>query len=513
MSVQLNDHPDANQRAVKRIVIAGGGTAGWMVAAGLSKVLGKILDIKLVESDEIGTVGVGEATIPSLLTFHSLLDIDEREFMAATQATFKLGINFENWRDLNEDYFHSFGLTGKDHWTAGFQHFWMKGRARQLAGEYGDYCPELKAAQLGRFAHLPHGGLSYAYHLDASLYARFLRKFSEGFGVRRIEGKIVEVKTDVLAGEIRSLRLDSGAEIDGDLFIDCSGFRGLLIGDAMNVGYEDWSHWLFNDSAVALQTAAVGDALPYTRSIAHGCGWQWRIPLQHRVGNGLVYSSRQMDDEQAKQTLLANVQGQTLTQPRVVKFRPGQRSKTWSGNCVAIGLSSGFLEPLESTSIHLIQRGIIRLMQLFPAAGICATDIAEFNKQSQTDIEHIRDFIILHYKVTNRQDTPYWQDCRAMDIPTSLSHRIELFRETGRVFRVPGELFAENSWIQVMLGQGIVPKRHHQVADLMGDAELSRFLDSIRSSVDKTVLQLPAHQSYVEKYCSARGGQENANSF
>jgi tryptophan halogenase len=323
--------------------------------------------------------------------------------------------------------------------------------------------------------------------------------------VQRLEGKIVDVKTDALSGDIRSLRLDSGAEIDGDLFIDCTGFRGLLIGGAMKVEFEDWSHWLYNDSAVAVQTASVGDAVPYTRSIAHGWGWQWRIPLQHRVGNGLAYCSRHIDDEQATQTLLAHVQGQVLTQPRVIKFRPGQRRQTWSGNCVAIGLASGFLEPLESTSIHLIQRGIIRLMQLFPAAGICTADIDEFNQQTRADIEHIRDFIILHYHVTNRQDTPYWRACRTMDIPASLRHRIELFRETGRVFRVPGELFAENSWIQVMLGQGIMPKQHHQVADLMGDAELTQFLEEIRGQVNRTVAQLPPHQDYVARYSGTPG--------
>lgn len=377
----------------------------------------------------------------------------------------------------------------------------MKGRERNLASDYGDYCLELKAAQASRFAHLPHNGMNYAYHMDATLYAKYLRKFSEPFGVQRIEGKIVEVKTDTLSGDITSLKLDSGAEIEGDLFIDCTGFRGLLIGQTMKVEYEDWSHWLFCDSAIALQTESVGEALPYTRSIAHEAGWQWRIPLQHRVGNGIVFSSRYMDDEKAKQHLLANVQGKVLTEPRVIKFKPCQRRKTWSGNCVAIGLASGFLEPIESTSIHLIQRGIIRLMQMFPAAGICQTDIDEYNQQTKIEIEHIRDFIILHYHVTNRQDTPFWQACRNMDIPASLRHRIDHFRETARVFRVPNELFAENSWIQVMLGQGIMPQQHHQVADLMGDEELAGFLNSIRSSVDKTVMQLPAHQAYVERYC------------
>ncbi|WP_310385596.1 tryptophan 7-halogenase [Roseateles sp.] len=489
------------QKPIKRIVIAGGGTAGWMVAAALSKTLGKLLDIKLIESDEIGTVGVGEATIPTLLTFHSLLEINEQEFMAATQATFKLGISFENWRDRGQDYIHSFGLTGKDHWTAGFQHFWLKGRERGLAGDYGDYCLELKAAQQSKFAHLPRAGMNYAFHLDATLYAKFLRKFSEGFGAQRIEGKIVEVK---LEGEnIAALRLDSGALIEGDLFIDCTGFRGLLIGEALKVGYQDWSHWLACDSAVALQTASTGPARPYTRSIAHAAGWQWRIPLQHRVGNGLVYSRRHIDDEQALQTLHANVQGEVLTTPRVLRFQPGQRHQTWRANCVAIGLSSGFLEPLESTSIHLIQRGITRLLQMFPAQGICPSDIDEYNQQSRSEIEHIRDFIILHYHVTQRQDSAFWRYCREMDIPASLRHRIDLFRETARVFRVPNELFAENSWIQVMLGQGLLPQQHHQVADLMGDAELGRFLGAIRAQVDQTVTQLPAHQAYVQSYCPA----------
>jgi tryptophan halogenase len=490
-------------KPIKKIVIAGGGTAGWMVAAALSRTLGKILDIKLIESEEIGTVGVGEATIPTLVTFHRLLEINEQEFMAATQGTFKLGIGFENWRDVNQNYIHSFGMTGTDHWSAGFQHFWLKGRERGLASDFGDYCLELKAAQAMRFAHLPRGGMNYAFHIDAGLYAKFLRKFSERHGAQRIEGKIVEVKTDERSGYITAIRLDGGAEIEGDLFIDCTGFRGLLIGQALHVGYEDWSHWLYNDSAVALQTAAVGEAWPYTRSIARDAGWQWRIPLQHRVGNGMVYCSRYLSDEQAKQALLANVEGKVLTEPRVIKFRPGQRRQTWKKNCIAIGLASGFIEPLESTSIHLIQRGVIRLLQMFPNAGVRPSDIEEYNRQTNAEIEHIRDFIVLHYCVTNRQDTPFWRACRSMEIPPSLQHRIDLFRETGRVFRAPTELFAENSWIQVLLGQGIIPQQHHPAADLMGDAELARFLDNIKSSVDRTVAQLPRHQAYVEQYCKA----------
>lgn len=487
----------------QKVVIAGGGTAGWMVAAALSRTLGNLLDIKLVESDEIGTVGVGEATIPSLVLFHRLLDINEQEFMAATQGTFKLGIAFDNWRELGHDYIHSFGTTGKDHWTAGFQHFWMKGRERGLAGDYGDYCLELKAAQENRFAHLPRIGMNYAYHIDAGLYARFLRKFSEPLGVQRIEGKIVEVRTDPASGNISSIRLDSGAELAGDLFIDCTGFRGLLIGQTLKVDYNDWSHWLFADGAVAVQTESMGDAVPYVRCTARDSGWQWRIPLQHRVGNGMVYCSRYISDEQARQTLLDNVRGSLLTEPRVIKFRPGQRSVHWKNNCVAVGLASGFIEPLESTSIHLIQRAIIRLLQMFPQGRINPADVCEFNQQMNAELQHIRDFIVLHYHVTHRQDTPFWRACRDMEIPESLRHRIDLFRESGRVFRGPNELFAENSWIQVMLGQGITPLQHHPSADLMGDAELSRFLGDIKATVDRTVAQLPSHQTYVEQYCKA----------
>ncbi|HEX7983345.1 MAG TPA: tryptophan halogenase family protein [Duganella sp.] len=501
-----DQNKDPNKRPpVRRVVICGGGTAGWMVAAGIAKVLGKRLDIKLIESDEIGTVGVGEATIPTLMNFHNLLEINEQEFMAETQATFKLGISFEEWRNVKENYIHSFGFTGTDHWTAGFQHFWHKGVERGLASDYGDYCLELKASLEHRFAHLPNNGMNYAYHLDASRYAKYLRRLSEPRGVQRIEGKIVRYtkhEEGDMRGDVRSIVLESGQEIEGDLFIDCTGFRGLLIGDAMEETMEDWSQWLFCDRAIAVQTEAVADAIPLTRSMAHQAGWQWRIPLQHRVGNGIVYSSRYLDDDTAQKQLLRNVEGRTLITPRVIKFKPCQRRQTWKGNVVAIGLSSGFLEPIESTSIHLIQRSVVRLMQMFPTTGgISQSDIDEYNAQCNSEINHIRDFIILHYHVNNRTDSQFWIDCREMSIPASLQHRIDLFRETGRVFRVPNELFAENSWIQVMLGQGIMPTSHHQAADLMGDEELKRFLGNIKANVDRTVVQLPTHEAYVQRYC------------
>ena len=488
-----------------RVVIAGGGTAGWMMAALMSKLLGKRLDIKLVESEEIGTVGVGEATIPALHTFHNLLGINEAEFMAATNATFKLGIGFEGWKDVGQDYFHSFGTTGTDHWSTGFQHFWLKGRAEGLAQAYTDYNPETVAAFADRFAHLPRNGLNYAYHLDASRYAKFLRAMSEAHGVQRIEGKIAAVLMDGPEGrngDITALQMYDGSRIDGDLFIDCTGFRSMLLGEALGVGYEDWSYWLPCDRAVAVQTASVREAWPYTRSIAHPFGWQWRIPLQHRVGNGLVYSSKELADADAPEVLKRNVEGELLIQPRVIKFLPGQREKVWHRNCIAVGLASGFVEPLESTSIHLIQRSAIRLMQTFPSGGVQPADVDEFNLQSKRELEHIRDFIVLHYHVNARTDSALWKHVREMRIPESLQHRIALFRETGRVFRPSDELFAENSWIQVMMGQGITPERYHPVADLMGREELARFLGDIHLKVSRTVASLPSHQAYVEQLCA-----------
>lgn len=488
-------------QAVKRVVIAGGGTAGWMAAASLTKLLGKNLDVTLVESDEIGTVGVGEATIPTLLTLHKLLQIKEQDFMAATNATFKLGINFENWRDRDEDYFHSFGTTGKDCWAAGFQHFWLKAKERGIAEDYGEYCPELKAALADRFAVIPNQGLNHAYHLDASLYAKYLRNIAEKHGIKRIEGKIGEVTTCPESGFVTALRMQSGQLIEGDLFIDCTGFRGLLIEQTLHTGYEDWTHWLPCDSAQAVQTQSTGPAVPYTRAIAHDAGWRWRIPLQNRVGNGLVYCSRYLSDEQARERLLESVDGESLTEPRVIKFRTGTRRKHWHKNVVALGLASGFIEPLESTSIHLIQRGIVRLMQMFPLTGIKQSDIDEFNQQTAFETENVRDFIILHYHVTNRRDSAFWRQCANMSIPDSLAHRIELFKETGRVFKVPNELFGENSWTQVMLGQGLMPEQYHPIVNMMSDDELQHFMQQIQRQVQHMVQQLPSHQDFVQHYC------------
>ncbi|WP_269750718.1 tryptophan halogenase family protein [Salinimonas iocasae] len=480
--------------------MAGGGTAGWMAAAALTRVLKNKVDVTLVESSEIGTVGVGEATIPTLVFFHKLLKLSEQEFMSETNATYKLGINFENWKDLNHSYLHAFGVTGKDCWAAGFQHFWLRGLQEGLSGDFGDYCLERQAAEANKFAHLPNNGLNYAYHIDATSYAKFLRKLSEREGLTRIDAKINNVNLRQQDGFIESLDLDNGQRIEGDFFIDCTGFKGLLIEKAMHTGYEDWSHWLPCDSAVAVQTESTSEPLPYTRCIAHEAGWQWRIPLQHRVGNGMVYCSQYQSDDETIDKLLSNIDGKPLNDPRVIHFRTGRRRKQWNRNCLALGLASGFLEPLESTSIHLIQQGIVRFLRMFPEAGVVQEDINEFNQQADFDIEHIRDFIILHYHVTNRTDTPFWRHCRQMDVPASLRHRIDLFVKTGRIFREGSELF-DDSWQQVMIGQGLMPQSYHPIVDTMSRDELEALLTQITSQIRRTVEKLPPHEEYLKRFC------------
>ncbi|QAY75273.1 tryptophan halogenase family protein [Sphingosinicella sp. BN140058] len=488
---------------LRRIVVAGGGTAGWMAAAAIARTMGRAVELTLVESDAIGTIGVGESTIPPLVNYNRLLGINEAEFMRATQATFKLGIAFEGWKEVGHSYFHSFGITGKDHWSAGFQHFWLAGRERGHDAPYDEYCLELKAAMQGKFAHLPDNAMNYAYQLDSTLYARFLRAMAEADGAKRIEGKIARVELNGESGHVAALVLENGSRIEGDLFLDCTGFRALLIEDALHAGHDDWTHYLPCDSAIAIQTESVGPAFPYTKAIAHDAGWRWRIPLQHRTGNGLVYCSRYLDRDAALERLLGTVEGQTLTKPNFLKFGAGARRRQWHRNVVAIGLSGGFMEPLESTSIHLIQRAVLRLIRMMPLREISDRDIAEFNEQQHADMLQIRDFLILHYKATERRDSAFWRYCGDMEIPDTLVQKIELFRETGRVFRKNEELFAENSWVQVMMGQGIMPHAYHPIAEKLNDDELARLLETLREQVSKTVAGLPAHAAYVERYCGA----------
>lgn len=487
-----------------RVVVAGGGTAGWLTAFSLVTRLGNVLDITLVESDQIGTVGVGEATIPTMCNFHRLMGIDEREFMAATNATFKLGIQFDNWANQGDSYIHSFGEIGQRSWMAEFHEFWMEAVANGQNDSLEEYCLELMAAKQNKFAtRIGNKALNFAYHLDATAYARYLREKSEAAGVKRCEGKIHSVDVDPLSGNLTRLNLDTAVQIDGDVFIDCTGFRGLLIGEHLGVGYEDWSHWLAADSAIAIQTASTEPPKPYTIATAHKAGWQWRIPLQSRVGNGIVYSSQFLSDDEALATLTANLDGDMLTQPRYLKFKTGRREKAWHKNCIAVGLASGFLEPLESTSIHLVATALIRLMKLFPFSQDHQLLAEQYNRETQKEMETIRDFIILHYNLTQRDDSDFWRHYRTMAIPEPLQHRMAIFAENGYVWPDDVALFRVDSWVQVMMGQGLMPRQHHGASRMLPTAGLTQQLAAFKQSINQVLEQMPAHSDFIAGYCPA----------
>ncbi len=489
-------------QAVRRVVIAGGGTAGWCAAAALSKLVGPLLDITLVESEEIGIVGVGEATIPTCRTFHHLLGIDEREFLRATNATFKLAIAFENWARKGDRYIHSFGEVGKSSWMAPFHHLWLQARSEGVAGPIGDYCFELQAAEAGKFRTGENAKINYAYHFDAGLYGRFLRGLSETAGVRRIEGRIEAVEQHPETGFITALKLQSGVRVEGDLFIDCTGFHGLLIEKTLQTGYEDWSHWLPTNRAVAVQTESHGQLTPYTRAVAHDAGWRWRIPLQNRVGNGLVYCSDYLSDDAARDRLLSLVDAPPLIEPRLIRYQTGRRRKSWNKNCVTLGLSSGFIEPLESTSIHLFQIGVTRLIQLFPFGGITDAIADHYNALSRNELEKVRDFVILHYAL-NERDEPFWRDRRDMALPDTLAERIALFAENGVAYQAPDDLFRVDSWVQVMLGQRLEPKRWHHLGQMMTRDQMTAALGNLKGSIDRNVAAMPTHEAFIRQYCGA----------
>ncbi|GAA0673047.1 tryptophan halogenase [Sphingomonas insulae] len=502
---------DPDRPEPTRVVVAGGGTAGWIAAAALIRQLGPLVTVTLVESDEIGTVGVGESTIPTARGFHAFLGIDEAAFMRATQATFKLGIAFENWRQVGDRYFHPFGSVGRSVMIADFQHFWLEARRRGFGGAYGDYSLEQQAAAAGLFGQDEQNALAYAYHLDATAYVRFLRGLAEPWGVRRVEGRIERVERDGEGGDIAALVLASGERIAGDLFIDCTGFRALLTGGALATGYDDWSEWLATDRALAVQTESVAPPVPYTRAIAHDAGWRWQIPLQTRVGNGLVYASRYMSDDQAHATLLAGLESRPLFEPRPLRFAAGMRRQSWNRNCVALGLAAGFIEPLESTSIHLIMNAVTRLIQLFPFRGDDNTALAtRFNAQSRYEWEHIRDFIILHYHVTQRRDSPFWTDCARMRVPDSLMERIDLFRASAGAWQGQDDLFRIDSWVSVLLGQGVQPRGHHRIASVIPPADLKASFDSLTGGIAQTLRALPRHGDFVARHCGASAAMAQA---
>ncbi|MEL6878344.1 MAG: tryptophan halogenase family protein [Pseudomonadota bacterium] len=500
---------NATTNRIRKVVIVGGGTAGWMAAAALSRYFDDgQRTVTLVESDAIGIVGVGEATIPPIRNFNAMLDINENEFLKATRGTFKLGIEFANWGKPGDRYFHPFGTYGQDLHGIAFHQLYLREVARNgvaNTGNIAEFSMSSAAAKLGRFGRPSAGAkslvsqMAYAFHFDASLYAAFLRKMAERNGTKRHEGKIVDVERDGDTGDVVAISLEDGRRIEGDLFIDCSGFRGLLIEDALETGYEDWSHWLPMDRAIAMPTANRGSPDPFTRATAHGAGWQWRIPLQHRTGNGHVFSSRYMNEDEARDILLNNVEGEPLAEPRTLRFVTGMRRNAWNHNVVSLGLSSGFIEPLESTSIHLIQNGIARLFALFPDNPINPLDRDEYNRGMREVYEDVRDFIILHYKATQRSDTPFWRYVRDMDIPDSLSRKIELWRSRGRIFRENAELFTMPSWVAVMLGQNIWPEHHEAIADTLDEAKVAQAMSQMRAAYRETAEKLPTQEQFLRQ--------------
>jgi tryptophan halogenase len=499
----MNQEATARDRRLRSIVIVGGGTAGWMSAAALARALGPgNCDITLVESDAIGTVGVGEATIPSLVGFHDLLGIDEADFVRATQATFKLAIEFRDWHALGERFLHPFGFYGVGIDPSIFQAYWLNARRLGRGTPLEEWSVSGLAAKLGRFGRPASprapalSQLSYAYHFDAGLYARYLRAYAESRGVKRVEGKIVHADRTA-AGLIGALRLADGRAIEGDFYIDCSGFDSLLLSKTLETEFIDWSRWLPCDRAVAVQCERSGDLSPMTRSTAREAGWQWRIPLQHRVGNGYVYSSEHISDDAAQCRLLESIEGPCIGSPRVLRFNAGRRREVWVGNCVALGLAAGFLEPLESTSIHFIQTGLGRLFAHFPDRDLAPAISAEYNRLTALEYERVRDFLVLHYSGTSRVDTEFWRHCGSMELPETLSYKQAVFERTGRIISTEPETFLPPSWLAIFAGHRIWPHRHEPTLDLISAPDFEQRLAAMRKAIRDAAASLPAHEAYV----------------
>lgn len=501
---------DKQHNRLQNIVIVGGGSAGWMTAAALSSLLPEgSAQITLVESDKIGTVGVGEATIPDMINFNAMLGIDEAEFLKATTGTFKLGIEFNDWGRKGDSYLHPFGTHGVDMQGIDFHQYWLHARASGKASRLQDYSMCAAAAAENKFTRPdtnPRSILShirYAYHIDATLYAKYLRNFAEDRGILRVEGLVNDVFQDSETGNISGILLDDGQKIYGDFFFDCTGFRALLTEKTLDVPFKDWSHWLPCDTAQTVATKRVGALLPYTKATAKTAGWQWRIPTQQRTGNGHIYSSRYMKDSDGLDILMDGLDSAPLGEPRKIKFKTGCRKSLWNKNCIAVGLSAGFLEPLESTSLYLIQMGITRFISLFPTTDVSDAVRDEYNIQMQKEFDQVRDFIILHYVATERDDSPFWNYCRTMDIPDSLTRKLNLFREAGRVFRYDDELFSKPSWVSVCLGQNIIPKATDPIVASLPRDQVNHSLETMRSAMQQTARKMPTHADFLKHYGAA----------
>jgi len=501
-----------NNGPIEHLVILGGGTAGWMAAAAISKVFNNSpMRITVIESSTIGTVGVGEATIPGIINFNKALSIDEREFLKFTQGTFKLGIEFVDWSEPGSAYMHPFGRYGTSVGSVPFYHHWQKLNNLKLALALPAYSLNIQASYQNKFTppvNIPNSPLreiDYAYHFDAGLYAKFLKHFSEKFGVKHLDAEVTGVVRNPDNGYIQSLVLDGGEKIEGDFFIDCTGFRGVLIEQALHSGYDDWSHLLPCNSAVAVPSPKLDQLPPYTRATAQKVGWQWRIPLQHRTGNGYVYSTHFMDDEQARDLLIANLNGEVLAEPRIVRFTTGVRRKHWNKNCVALGLSAGFLEPLESTSIHLIYEAISNFLDMFPSKIVQPELINKYNQLQMRSFTNVRDLLIFHYWSTKRTDSEFWNYCRSLDIPERLRNKIDLYKNAGRILREDNELFGDVSWLSVFLGQGIATSQYNSIADALPVSELKERMAEIHQVIQNACKAMPSHADFINKYCNAAG--------
>lgn len=497
---------------IKKIIIVGGGTAGWMAAATLAHMLeGMNCEIMLIESELIGTVGVGEATIPPIIMFNEMLGIDENIFVQETQATFKLGIEFVNWKKLGHSYIHPFGDFGIDFDVRPFHQHWLNQRSKGFGRDLFDYSIMVQACRKEKFMrplrNQPKSalaGINYAFQFDAGLYAKFLRKYSEARGVKRIEGKIDTVAQHSETGFVESVKTDDGRIYDADLFIDCSGFRGLLIEETLKTGYDDWSKWLPCDRAVAIPCEKIAEPIPYTRATAHEAGWQWRIPLQHRTGNGHVYCSSYMDADKATDILLANLDGKPIADPNHLRFTTGRRKKVWNKNVIALGLAAGFMEPLESTSIHLVQTGLARIMSHFPNKDFNQADIDSFNERTEKEYERVRDFLILHYSATERDDSEFWRYCQNIERPASLERRIGQFAGHGRILEEKNDMFGTASWLAVMYGQGIEPQYYDPVTDRANPEKVNDVMEQIFDAISNGAESMPTHSEFIRKNCQSQ---------